>query len=80
MTKAQLKEEIYDIIKESTETEVDFTEASYLAADLMLSSVEVMMLLSDLEDAFDLTIPANQLMDAEKVGDLVDIVTRLLSE
>ena len=80
MTKAQLKEEIYDIIKESTETEVDFTEASYLAADLMLSSVEVMMLLSDLEDAFDLTIPANQLMDAEKVGDLVDIVTILLSE
>lgn len=78
MTIAQVKEEILDIIRESTETEMELTPETHLVRELGLSSVETMLLLSDLEDRFGITVPASSLRSIQTVNDLTQTVIDLL--
>lgn len=80
MNRAQLREELFEVIQESTETEVDFDEDTYLLEDMKLSSMEGLLLISDIEDAMDVVVPASKTMDIRTVGDLVDLVADLLRE
>ena len=57
MTVEEAKKEIFRVIVESTETELEVTEDTSLVKDMGLSSVEVFVLLGDLEDAFGIRIP-----------------------
>ena len=50
-----VKKKIIEVIKESTETEMTLTSETELFTDMGLSSVEVVVMLGDLEDALDLT-------------------------
>ena len=75
MTQAQLNHEILALVRESTETELPLEPDTHLIRDLGLSSVEIMLLISDLEDHFDITISATQLRHAQTVGDLTQLVT-----
>lgn len=45
-----------------------------LAADLNIDSVEVMDLVMEIEDKFNVDIPINLLADVEKISDLAEIV------
>ena len=74
MTLAQLNDEILDLVLESTETDLPITPETHLIRDMGLSSVEIMLLISDLEDHFDITIPPAQLRHAQTVGDLTQLV------
>ena len=80
MTIQELKEEIIETIIDSTETEVEVTEQTHIVTEMGLSSVETMMLVSDLEDHFGITIPTATLRDVRTIGDLSAIVIDLLLE
>lgn len=80
MTEQDLRKEIIDVIEESTETELDVTPDMDLFADMGLSSMEIMVMLGDLEDAFDIEIPVEELTDVCTVQDLSDIIFNQLRE
>lgn len=80
MTLKELKQNIIDTIVESTETECKVSEEMHLVTDLGLSSVEVVVLLSDLEDRFGINIPTSRLRYVQTVGDLINTVVSILSE
>lgn len=70
MTIAQINQLVIDIIKDTTETELELTEHVHLVREMGLSSVEATLLLSDLEDRFNIHIPVASLREIETVGDL----------
>ena len=78
MTVEQLNSEIYDVIRSSTETELELCEDLHLITQMGLSSVEIMLMISDLEDAFDIELPISQLRDVATVGQLCEAVQRVL--
>lgn len=78
MTVQEAKKEIMHVIKVSTETELDITEETNIFSDMGLSSVEVMVMLGELEDAFDIDIPAAQLRRVRTVGDMCELVIEIL--
>jgi acyl carrier protein len=49
--------------------DVEITEATHIAKDLKLDSLEVMDLVGEIEDHFDITIPLNLLPEMQTVGD-----------
>ena len=74
MTLAQLNNDILSLVRQSTETDMPVTLETHLIRDMGLSSVEIMLLVSDLEDHFDVTIPPARLRRAQTVGDLAQLV------
>lgn len=69
-----VKKKIIEVIKESTETEITLTPETELFADMGLSSVEVVVMLGDLEDAFGIDIPAADIRNVRTVGELSDLI------
>lgn len=69
-----VKKKIIEVIKESTETEMTLTSETELFTDMGLSSVEVVVMLGDLEDAFGIDIPAADIRDVRTVGELSDLI------
>ena len=80
MTVQEAKKEIIRVIKVSTETELDITEQTNMFTDMGLSSVEIVVMLVELEDAFGIDIPASQLRSVRTVGDMCELVIRILTK
>ena len=74
MNMQDVKKKIIEVIKESTETEITLTPETELFADMGLSSIEVVVMLGDLEDAFGIDIPAADIRDVRTVGELSDLI------
>lgn len=79
MTLTEIKNEIISIIAESTETEVPITENTHIVNEIGLSSIETMMLVTDLEDRFGIVIPTSGLRNVRTVADLCQLVIDELS-
>ena len=79
MTIDQLKKEIFSVIRESTETEMELTEDTHIINEMGLSSIEAMMLISDLDQHFGINIPTSLLRDVRTVHDLCQVVIDTLS-
>ena len=80
MTVQEAKKEISRVIKVSTETELDITEQTNMFTDMGLSSVEVVVMLGELEDTFGIDIPASRLRRVRTVGDMCELVIQILTE
>ena len=78
MTIEQLNGAIYDVIRSSTETELELRDDLHLITQMGLSSVEVMLLVSDLEDQFAIELPISELRDVATVGQLCQVVARVV--
>ena len=78
MTTQDVKKKIIDVIEESTETELELTPDTELFADMGLSSVEVVVMLGDLEDAFGIDIPAADIRNVRTIGELSDLIIFIL--
>lgn len=78
MTVQEAKKAIIEVIVESTEAEFDVTESTNLFSDMGLASVEVVVMLNDLEEAFGVEIPVSKLRSVRTVGDLTEIVISIL--
>ena len=73
-----VKKKIIEVIKESTETEMTLTPDTELFADMGLSSVEVVVMLGDLEDVFCIDIPAADIRNVRTIGELSDLIIFIL--
>ncbi len=61
---------IYEVLKPYVPEGESLTEQSELVSDLGLSSIDVMEMIVEIEDFFDISIPLNILPDISTVGDL----------
>ena len=57
---------------------IELTAATNLGSDLDIDSVEVMDLIMEIEDKFDIDIPINLVSDIERIGDLANLVSKRL--
>ena len=78
MTTQDVKKKIIDVIEESTETELELTPDTEIFADMGLSSVEGVVMLGDLEDAFGIDIPAADIRNVRTIGELSDLIIFIL--
>ena len=74
MTIEELNHEIYSVIRSSTETELELCDERHLIPQMGLSSVEIMLLISDLEDRFAVELPVSELRNVATVGQLCQVV------
>lgn len=79
MTIDQLKKEIISVILESTETELVLTEDTHIVNEMGLSSIETMMLISDLDQHFGINIPTSRLRNVRTIRDLSQVVIDTLA-
>lgn len=80
MTVQEAIKAIIAVIVKSTETEKEVTVEMYLVKDLGLSSLEVVVLLGDLESEFGIDIPVSKVRNVRTVGDLCQVVISILTE
>lgn len=80
MTVQEATKAIIDVIVESTEREMEITEKTLLVEEMELSSLEVVILLGDLERAFGIRIPVSKMHNVRTVGDLCQTVISILTE
>lgn len=59
---------------------VELQEQTDLVADMGLDSINVMELLQEIEDRFDIIVPLNVMSDVRTVQDLAIQVQRLIGE
>jgi len=62
----------------STMTEEEVNEDSEIMEDLDLSSMDVLFLISSLEDEFRIKMPEKEIRKVETVGDIADVVCNCL--
>ena len=63
--------EIYEVLQPFAKEDQSLSEETELVADLGLDSVQVMELLLQIEDRFDVSIPLNIMPDVRTIKDLV---------
>ncbi len=68
-------EQVKEIIGKFTEVE-DITPASALGADLGLSSFDLVSIVAEFEDAFDLEVPDRDITSFITVGDILDYLEK----
>jgi len=71
---------VIDVLKNVSRRPIEPTVASDLIADLGFDSLQVMELVAELEDRFDITIPAAAAPAVRTVGDVVARVAALVEE
>lgn len=69
--------DICDGLTEITKGRFDIDEQSKLIEHLDLDSLQIMGLILDIEDRFDISIPVNVLKDVKTVKDLVNQIENL---
>lgn len=74
MTIAEARKKVIEILKESAERDMTVTEESRLLQDLELSSMEMVIVLYDLEAFFGIKFKMRKLRHLKTVGDLCDAV------
>ena len=68
---------IYVVLKPYVPEGGSLSEQSELVSDLGLSSIDVMEMIVEIEDFFDISIPLNILPDISTVGDLAKAIENI---
>ena len=76
----ELFEQVVAILEPLIKEGVVITEDTDLVDDLALDSLEVMELLLDIEDHFDISVPINILPSIRTVKDVILQIKKLLAE
>jgi acyl carrier protein len=72
----RLTELVNQLAEEGTVVDVD----SDLVDDVGLSSIEIMELVEQLEDAYDISFPLNDLAEIRTINDMVKELERLVAQ
>lgn len=75
-----LEEAIIDVLKNVSRRPIEPTRDSDLVADLGFDSLQVLELVAELEDRFDISIPLNDVPSTRTVAQIVAQVARLVEE
>ena len=68
-------DQVKEILSKYTEVET-ITEDLLLTKDLMLTSLDVVSMVGDFEDAFDIEILDEEIMQMKTVGDILEYLKR----
>lgn len=71
-------EKVYEVLAVYV-TDSDLSEDSELVAEYGMTSLQVMEMIADIEDAFDISVPLNIVPNIATVGDLAREVQGLLA-
>ena len=79
-TSAIIEEGVIDVLKNVSRRPIEPTLASDLVADLGFDSLQVLEVIAELEDRFDVSIPLNDVPATRTVAQVVAQVARLVEE
>lgn len=68
------KDEIYKIIQSKTNKSFD---DNTVIRDLGLDSIDMVEMIADFEDNFNITIPSNKINDVKTIGDLLNVLEEI---
>ena len=71
---------VLEVLKRVSRRPIEPTLSSDLVADLGFDSLQVLELVAELEDTFDISIPLNDVPSTRTVGQVVAQVTALVDE
>jgi acyl carrier protein len=71
---------VIEVFKRVSRRPIEPTLSSDLVADLGFDSLQVLELVAELEDTFDISIPLNDVPSTRTVGQVVAQVTALVDE
>ena len=77
---AQVEEGVIDVLKNVSRRPIEPSLESDLVADLGFDSLQVLEVIAELEDRFDVSIPLNDVPVTRTVAQVVAQVARLLEE
>jgi acyl carrier protein len=77
---AQIEEGVIDVLKNVSRRPIEPTLASDLVADLGFDSLQVLEVVAELEDRFDISIPLNDVPATRTVAQVVAQVAQLVEE
>jgi acyl carrier protein len=75
---AHIEEGVIDVLRNVSRRPIDPTLSSDLVADLGLDSLQVLEVIAELEDRFDISIPLNDVPTTRTVGQVVSQVAALI--
>jgi acyl carrier protein len=79
-TSAPIEDGVIDVLKHVSRRPIDPSLASDLVADLGFDSLQILEVIAELEDRFDISIPLNDVPATRTVAQVVTQVTRLVEE
>jgi len=77
---AQIEEGVIDVLKNVSRRPIEPSLESDLVADLGFDSLQVLEVIAELEDRFDISIPLNDVPASRNVAQVVAQVAQLLGE
>ena len=77
---APIEEGVIDVLKNVSRRPIEPTLASDLVADLGFDSLQVLEVIAELEDRFDISIPLNDVPTTRTVAQVVAQVAALVAE
>ena len=75
-----VESEVISVLKAVNPMAIDVTPASDLVTDLGFDSLQIMEVIAELEDRFDVSIPLNDMPSTRKVSQIVARVTALVDD
>jgi acyl carrier protein len=78
-TAESIERDIIDILKRLSRRPIDPTASSELMADLGFDSLQVLELVGEIEDRFNIAVPLNSLTHIRTVGQIAAEVRQLVS-
>lgn len=75
---AQIEEGVIDVLKNVSRRPIEPTLNSDLVADLGFDSLQVLEVIAELEDRFDISIPLNDVPATRTVAQVIGEVTRII--
>ena len=78
MDKDSVVSELCELLQKYNKEGIELTTETNLGSDLDVDSVEVMDLIMEIEDKFDIDIPINLVSEIERIGDLASLVLKRL--
>ena len=76
----QITEGVIDVLKNVSRRPIEPTLQSDLVADLGFDSLQVLEVIAELEDRFDISIPLNDVPATRSVAQVVEQVAQLLED
>jgi acyl carrier protein len=77
---ARIEDGVIEVLKHVSRRPIDPTLESDLVADLGFDSLQVLEVIAELEDRFDISIPLNDVPSTRTVGQVVAQVAQLVGD
>ena len=79
-TSAPIEDGVMDVLKNVSRRPIELSLGSDLIADLGFDSLQILEVIAELEDRFDISIPLNDVPATRTVAQIVAQVTRLVED